>query len=70
LTDPDGPMAPVTAYRFRRWGGRTETVRADRVVFMPGHVVFYKADWTLVLAVRNDQINDIREIPEKPEGGD
>lgn len=59
----------MTEYRFRRWGGRTETVHADRVAFMPGHVVFYKADSTLVLAVHNAQIHDLRELPEaEPRG--
>jgi hypothetical protein len=54
----------VSTFTFRRRGGHEETVEADRVKFHPGHVAFYEADWTLVIAVRNEQVNDLREQPE------
>ena len=68
--EPDAPPAPVamplTTFTYKTYAGRTETVEAHYVNFMPAHVAFFRDAGNdmniLVLAETNANVRELKEM--------
>jgi hypothetical protein len=48
---------------WKTWGGsKARLDKVDKVVFNPEHVVFYDSYGRILLAARNSDINDLKEV--------
>lgn len=59
---------PLRTFTWRDWGGHHHTIKANYINFTGGHVAFWvdrepPACDQLVLAARNEQINNLMEEP-------
>lgn len=53
----------MTTWEFRRWSSRIQTVTAHRVEFTnAGDLVFRNKEGRLILAVKHEDWNDLKEI--------
>lgn len=57
---------PLTTFTYKTYAGRTETVEAHYVNFMPAHVAFFRDAGddmnVLVLAETNANVRELREM--------
>lgn len=49
-------------FTYRSWARTVEVPGVASVEFAPAHVVFRSGDGTILLAVKNEDVNDLREI--------
>ena len=56
----------MVTFEYRTWSGSTKRVEADRVEFAPAHVVFRLLDHSIVVAEKNDNVNELTQLPEAP----
>jgi hypothetical protein len=54
----------MALYEYDTWTGVKKVVEAEKVVFKPGHVVFYTIDDQLILGERNANVNHLRQVVE------
>lgn len=49
-------------WRYRTWGGQESTVVGRQIEFAPAHVVWRDQDGQVILAEKNENVNELSEI--------
>lgn len=55
--------SPTSTYTWIRWAGGNRTLEGvASLIFEPAHVTFYDPSGRLLLAERNEQVSELREV--------